>query len=547
MQLSTLLLNSRKSTVILRHLILGSLVFASFAEAQSSVPSTASVASSIPVKNFDEVVDRAIARERTLVPMLMDKEPVIETYIQEMKSDSDLGPVPEHDFYYLGRLDMSQGTIRSSFIRNGSVKNVPHLFRSLFSTENFGRGFTNLMFLDPKDFDRAHYKFTYVRRESLGDVHCILIEIVPVKDSAGGRFEGRVWVEDRDYTIVRLNGKYTPAPNHFFAHFDSWRVNTGPGLWLPAYIYAEDEASHFGPVHNHPMRAQTRLWDYEPGKAMAEDAFKKLAIEGPPHSHRKDKKTAAEKLPIQEQRLRDSQAENDVLHRLQDAGLVAPPGEVDQVLDTVLSNLEVSNKINNLDPPIRVRILLTTPLESVAINDSILISRGLIDVLPDEACLAAVLAHELSHILLGHSVNTKYTFADRLVFDDRPTFKKIPADKILEEEQSADAKAIEILKNSPYKDQLPRVGLFLRMLSARSDEVPHLIRPLLGNRMVDTHKDLRLSGLMEMSPQLQISNPEQIAALPLGSRVKMDPWSDQLHLLKPHTTTAALGEGKAAL
>jgi hypothetical protein len=64
--------------------------------------------------------------------------------------------------------------------------------------------------------------------------------------------------------------------------------------------------------------------------------------------------------------------------------------------------------------------------------------------------------------------------------------------------------------------------------------VPHLIRPLIGNPVADTHKDMRLSGLMELSPELQIRNPEQIAALPLGSRVRMDPWSDQLHMLKAH-------------
>ncbi|MDQ2777917.1 MAG: M48 family metalloprotease [Acidobacteriota bacterium] len=185
------------------------------------------------------------------------------------------------------------------------------------------------------------------------------------------------------------------------------------------------------------------------------------------------------------------------------------------------------------------RILLTTPLESVALNHVILISRGLVDVLPDEASLAAVLAHELAHIILGHSVNTKYAFADRLLFDDPETLKQISISRSREEEDSADAKAIGILKNSPYKDQLPRIGLFLRMLSARSDEVPHLIKPLLGNRMADTKKDLRLSGLMEMAPELQVRNKDQIAALPLGSRIIVDPWSDRLRLLKAQPSTLA--------
>ena len=56
---------------------------------------------------------------------------------------------------------------------------------------------------------------------------------------------------------------------------------------------------------------------------------------------------------------------------------------------------------------------------------------------------------------------------------------------------------------------------------------------MIGNRMSDTKKDLRLSGLMEQAPALQIRDKDQIAALPLGSHIGMDPWSDRLHLIKP--------------
>ena len=93
-----------------------------------------------------------------------------------------------------------------------------------------------------------------------------------------------------------------------------------------------------------------------------------------------------------------------------------------------------------------------------------------------------------------------------------------------------------MLKKSPYKDSLPKVGLFLRMLSARSEDVPHLIKPLIGNRMSDTKKDLRLSGLMDQAPELQLRDKDQVSALPLGSHIKMDPWSNQLRLIKTTPT-----------
>ncbi len=497
-----------------------------------------------PARNLDEVIDRSINSEHVLVDRLRTKEPVIETYIQEMKKDPDLGFVPARDFYFLGKLNISNGVVDASFLAHKSaVKAVPHFFTSFFSTQYYPGGFADEMFLDSNGFDRAHYQFDYVRKEFLGEVRCFVLDIKPQGGAGKRRFEGRIWIEDQNYNVVRFNGRYMPSPNNEFSHFDSWRVNAG-GLWLPTYIYAQDEGYHWGPaVHTAPMRAQTRLWDYETSRDRAQQAFTELTVDSPQGVRDSSQSNANGYSPVQAQRMWETQAEENIVDRLQKAGLVAPAGEVDQVLDTVLNNLEVTNNIN-LDPPVHARILLTTPLESVAINHVILISRGLVDVLPDEASLAAVLAHELAHIILGHSVNTKYAFADRLLFDDPQTLKKISVGRTQQEEEEADAKAIQILKNSPYKDQLPRVGLFLRMLSARSNEVPHLIKPLLGNRMSDTKKDLRLSGLMEMSPELELRDKNQIAALPLGSRIIVDPWSDRLRLLKAQTSALASAREK---
>jgi hypothetical protein len=484
-----------------------------------------------PAHNLDEVIDRTINSEHVLVDRLRTKEPVLETYIQEMKKDPDLGFVPQHDFYFLGKLNITNGVVDNSFLpKRPLYKRVPGYLTTFFSTEYYPGGFADEMFLDPNGFDRSHYDFEFVKKEFLGEVRCFVLDIKPKRDSGKGRFEGRIWIEDQNYNLVRFSGRYVPSPHNEFSHFECWRVNSG-GLWLPTYIYAQDEGYRWGPVHTAPMRAQTRLWDYETSRDRAQQAFTDLTIESPQGVRDESQANTNGYSPTQAQRMWEEQAQNNITDRLQKAGLVAPTGEVDQVLNTVLNNLEVTNNIA-LEPSVHARILLTTPLESVAVNHVILISRGLIDVLPDEASLAGVLAHELAHIVLGHSVNTKYSFEDRLLFDDPQTLSKMAISRTRDEEEAADAKAIELLKNSPYKAQLPKVGLFLRMLSTRSDEVPHLIKPLLGNRMADTKKDLRLSGLMEMAPELEVRDKNQVSALPLGSRVVVDPWSDKLKLLK---------------
>jgi Zn-dependent protease with chaperone function len=82
------------------------------------------------------------------------------------------------------------------------------------------------------------------------------------------------------------------------------------------------------------------------------------------------------------------------LSRLERGGLLAPAGELDGVLTTVVNNLVVTNNLA-IEPEIRCRILLTTPLEVFAIGNTIVISRGMLDVLPDEGTLAMALSGEV--------------------------------------------------------------------------------------------------------------------------------------------------------
>src|SRR2546429_7366681 len=89
-----------------------------------------------------------------------------------------------------------------------------------------------------------------------------------------------------------------------------------------------------------------------------------------------------------------------------------------KILEGVLNNLEVSNGLD-IQPQVRCRVLVTSTFESYAIGHTIVLSRGLLDVLPDEASLAAILAHELAHVVLGHRMDTQFAFFDRLRFDEK--------------------------------------------------------------------------------------------------------------------------------
>jgi hypothetical protein len=203
---------------------------------------------------------------------------------------------------------------------------------------------------------------------------------------------------------------------------------------------------------------------------------------------------------------------------------------VDKILQTVVNNLIVTNNLEII-PDVRCRVLLTSPLESFTVGHTIVVSRGLLDVLPDEASLAMTLAHELSHIALGHRIDTKFAFNDRFFFPDTNTFQRMDFGRSQAEEIAADNKAMELLAKSPYKDKLGNAGLFLKALQSRAPELTSLIRPHLGNRM-EEGKNIRMSALLTTAPELETKRIDQMAALPLGGRVKMDPWGNRLEMTK---------------
>src|SRR5437762_12714812 len=134
------------------------------------------------------------------------------------------------------------------------------------------------------------------------------------------------------------------------------------------------------------------------------------------------------------------------MERLERQGLIAPRGEVDKVLETVINNLEVTNNLD-IQPEVRCRVLMTSTLESFTIGHTIVLSRGLVDVLPDEASLATILAHELGNVVLGHRMDPAYGFFDNLLVEDKETFRHIGLARTPEEEGAASEKGMRLLNN----------------------------------------------------------------------------------------------------
>ena len=483
------------------------------------------------------LIEKASAQEKNTVKQIQKSTPLVQTYIQNMRPDPVLSAVPMSDEYSIARVDFGKSfsaeaygarkTAGRGFFK-GTFKYLGDLTKS-FHISYSATGFMDMMFIDPVGFDQQHYIFTYVRRDFLGSVRTMVFDVRPRPEVKGaGRFFGRIWVEDRDGHVVRFNGSYTGTKDdevaHYY-HFDSWRTNVQPDAWLPSAIYVEE--SQLGESKKSMgFRAQTYFWGYSLKLPQRESDNESIQVE-----NAQDQSDQSQDVsPLQAQRQWVSQAENNVLDRLTQAGLLAPPSDFDKVLETVTNNIAIGNKLV-LPDDIHCRVMLTTPLESLAIGNTILISKGLVDVLPSEEDLAAVLSFQLAHIVLGHHIDTRYAFNDRLLFPDEATFQRITMNHSNLDNEAAAKKAVELFNNSVYKDKAASVGLFFQQLQTREKSLTALLTPRLGDSLLKSDGSPWLAALTQGAPKLNIDDLTQIAALPLNSHLRIDPWDDKVFQL----------------
>jgi hypothetical protein len=297
---------------------------------------------------------------------------------------------------------------------------------------------------------------------------------------------------------------------------------------MPAYIYTQESTSEDPADHNIWFKAQTRIWGYDLEHAGDHREFAKPLTDTPVWVDPKRHEASQDLSPDYTVGKTTYTPEDQVVERLQVAGLMAPDGEVDRILETVVNNLLVTNDLDLT--AVRCRVLLTTPLESFVVGQTIVLSRGLLDVLPDEATLAAVLAHELAHIVLRHSLSPEYLLSFNLPFSDLEIFSKFNFRFDPAQEADADRKGLELISKSPYKDKIANMALFLEALELHSPQLPNLLHGRFSNDFASSHL-VGMPALSHASKHVQMHQPDQIAALPLGSRIRVDPWSDRIQML----------------
>ena len=117
--------------------------------------------------------------------------------------------------------------------------------------------------------DLPQYDILYVGQQQEDELHCYVFDIAPKKIEEKKRyFQGRVWVDDHDFQIVKTYGKTVPDirkkhgdEENLFPKFTTWRQQIDGQYWFPVYTKADDEL-HFkvGDVH---IREIVKYEDYK--------------------------------------------------------------------------------------------------------------------------------------------------------------------------------------------------------------------------------------------------------------------------------------------
>lgn len=100
--------------------------------------------------------------------------------------------------------------------------------------------------------DLPEYNVIFVGQQQEDDLHCYVFDLAPKKIEGKKRyFQGRVWVDDHDFQIVKTYGKSVPDirkkhsnEENLYPKFTTWRQQVDGQYWFPVYTKADDEL-HF--------------------------------------------------------------------------------------------------------------------------------------------------------------------------------------------------------------------------------------------------------------------------------------------------------------
>jgi hypothetical protein len=431
-----------------------------------------------------QVTTLIFSQENRMIDKLSSLRPVTEAYVQSLGqqksmgmdlSDSENSESVIDDVYFLARVNFTDGGPEEKLlVGGGSWRNRYVKINSGALDQVHPLGMLMMFFADLHEFDADTYSLQYQGKQSLFRTECLVFSVAPIQEHNSGKFRGQLWVDSSSFSIVRLKGVFSgpykrffksfTGPERFF-HFDSVREKTEVG-WLPSSTYFDERHVYArdGDLEFH-YRGYVLMW--EQGRQL--------------QSTQSSIPNRAKSLSGEQNR--DGGASLRLVSALESDGLLAAPGPVERHLEDVVAHLRPPESAGM--PEIHCRVLLSTPAEAFALGNTIIVSRGLLNLVPDDSVLAFLLARQLAHILLRHGTDA-LPQAPESFFDDG---KKEHSGRLNirlrpEQEAAADAEAMVLLQASPYKGAGVSARALLSRLNSGSERFRHLLRAEFGTGLL---------------------------------------------------------------
>ncbi len=433
----------------------------------------------LPRPEFRGLTQKQVSRlvfsnEQAMITRLASSHLVTEAYVQSLGHEQSKGidrTLDEgsdsviDDLYFLARVDLGRESPVERLLIGGTPWRERYIQTNTGALEQiFPVGTFLMLFVDLNSFDADRYSLAYKGKETLINTECLVFSVAPIKERDSGRFRGQIWVDSSSLSIVRIKGVFTgpyerwyeglKGPERYF-HFDSWRERIG-NVWLPSATYFDERRAFRsdGNLEFH-YRGYALLWHQPAEPADVPESSKRTVAEN----------TSASPITL--------------VTRLEADGLLAAPGSEEQRLDRIVRQITPASGTGTHQ--IDCRVLVTTPAEVFSAGDVIVVSRGLLNIVPDDSVLAVLLARQLAHIVLGHTGGVAQTFSKSL-FDLRgkKDFGGLGTRWSPDEEAAADSEAIVLLKGSPFEGAIPKASAFLSQLKSESHRFPNLARARFG-------------------------------------------------------------------
>ncbi len=452
------------------------------ATAQGQQPATIGRSSDLTQK---QIQHRIFEGEQQMIASLIGTAPRLETYLQSL-SPQTKGEHPIDDAYFLSKVDFSRGYEESgqgrrgyqTFFFGGSGSNRTVRVNNGRRWKLYPDGFLDMLFVDLEDFDAETYNLSYITAEPFDGVLCLTYFVAPKDANARGKFRGRIWVESSTFKIIRINGSFKPTSVGFwrgvvggdipiYFSFDSVRQEVSPGTWLPWYSYVDEDRTwkqlnHNGETDFH-YRGHIFIWGYRDTVERSGETY--------------------------------------LLRHLDDEKLLANPDVVERVLNLIINKIATSNNLNLRDTDCRV--LLTTPVEIFHSGHTIIVSRGLLNVLPDDSVLPLLLAREISEMTLSSGINS-----------DLHGRTDVNAESW--------NSAVALATRAGYSDAVFSTWWLFTQLEGRSKQIPNLVQSRFGASLLLSNAPRRADKIL--------AHGTLGKALTLRGKYTIDAWDSKLQI-----------------